>query len=61
MAEANEQWKLAGKCEWCRRENYCSHECTAHRKRIEGEIREFVAQKIGSKMLRGIIKDYNDE
>lgn len=61
MTKANEQWKLDGNCDWCRRENYCSHECTAHRKRVEKEIKDFIARKTASKILRGFVKEQNDE
>ena len=31
--QENEQWKLSGNCEKCRRSNYCSTPCTQHNRR----------------------------
>ncbi len=31
--QENEQWKLNGNCEKCRRNNYCSKPCTRHNRR----------------------------
>ena len=41
--QENEQWKLNGNCEKCRRNNYCSTPCTHHNKRIRAEFKGLVA------------------
>ena len=40
----NEQWKLNGECEKCRRNNYCSKTCTRHSRRISSEIRSTICE-----------------
>lgn len=34
----NEQWLSSGKCSLCRRKNYCSKPCTAHKRHMQGEL-----------------------
>ena len=41
--QENEQWKLNGNCEKCRRNNYCSKTCTRHNRRIRAEFKGLVA------------------
>lgn len=36
--ENSEQWKLQGKCPLCRKANYCSKECTAHKRSKEAFV-----------------------
>lgn len=52
----NEQWKLEGHCDKCRRLKYCSKECTVRRNRIDKEVRDFVAEKTLSKIFKGAMK-----
>lgn len=40
--QENEQWKLNGDCEKCRRSNYCSTPCTCHNRRIRSEFTRIV-------------------
>ena len=42
MYETNEQWKGFGICEKCRRRSYCNKDCTAHKQRLEQEMRAFL-------------------
>lgn len=42
----NEQWKADGKCNICRRENYCKSICKAARNRQEYELRCATARAI---------------
>ena len=44
--QENEQWKLSGNCEKCRRNNYCSKACTRHNRRIRAELYGLVADKM---------------
>lgn len=36
---SNEQWKLNGNCDLCRRKYYCKNKCKAHKERVDTEIR----------------------
>ena len=40
-----EQWLLEGKCKHCRRSDYCSKPCKAHKQHVGG-------------MISGLIRDY---
>lgn len=44
MMESTEQWETNGKCNVCRRRNYCSKPCTAYKRRQEYELRCAVAR-----------------
>lgn len=46
--QENEQWKLSGNCEKCRRNNYCSKPCTRHNRRIRAEFNGLVADTMKS-------------
>lgn len=35
---SNEQWKENGKCNICRRKNYCNNRCKAAKRRQEYEL-----------------------
>lgn len=52
-----EQWKSGGDCNKCRKQNYCSHECRAFRKRLEIEFNTFVAKHLADRVLRGSEND----
>lgn len=41
-----EQWNLQGKCNLCRRVNYCSKECTAHKRAKEAFISGMVQRAL---------------
>ena len=42
--EQNEQWKLQGNCQMCRRKNYCSKPCTANTRRSQAELNSMIYQ-----------------
>ena len=53
--QENEQWRLNGNCEKCRKNNYCSKTCTRHDRRIRAETRS---------ELKGLVAEndrWNDE
>lgn len=45
----SEQWKAEGKCEECRRQPYCTKQCTARKKRSEAVMKD-----ISNKIMRAI-------
>lgn len=49
--QENEQWKLNGNCEKCRRSNYCSKPCTHYNRRID----------IMNKMTGGVMREAIDQ
>ena len=53
----NEQWKLDGDCDKCRRVKFCSKECTVRRKRVDQEMMEFIERRTGISALRGIMRN----
>jgi radical SAM protein with 4Fe4S-binding SPASM domain len=34
----SDRWKSDGKCSLCRRKEYCSKPCTAHKRRVQADI-----------------------
>ncbi len=42
-----DSWKTDGDCEVCRRKDYCSKSCTAHKKAVMDYIRKTIAEKFG--------------
>ena len=47
----NEQWKLDGNCNICRRAKYCGTSCKAHKDRLTQNIRAaFGRTKVGKMM-----------
>lgn len=49
--QENEQWKLNGNCEKCRRNNYCSKPCTRHNRRISLSVYWQICIKVFPTML----------
>lgn len=49
-----DSWKSDGNCEVCRRKNYCTKSCTAHKKAVIDHICTKVAEKYGEETARGI-------
>lgn len=47
MNEDNERWLSDGNCEYCRRESYCTKECTALKRRKYEIIRELIRNRTG--------------
>ena len=58
--QENEQWKLNGNCEKCRRNNYCSTPCTHHNRRIRAELKGVVADTM-NKMTGGVMREAIDK
>lgn len=58
--QKNEQWKLSGNCEKCRRNNYCSTPCTRHTRRINSEFNGLVVD-IMNKMTGGVLGEVIDK
>lgn len=58
--QENEQWKLSGNCEKCRRNNYCSKSCTRHNRRIKSEFNGLVADMM-NKMTGGVMREVIDK
>lgn len=58
--QENEQWKLNGNCEKCRRNNYCSTPCTHHNRRIRAEFKGLVADTM-NKMTGGVMREVIDK
>ena len=44
----NEQWKLDGDCELCRRASYCNKECKAFKVSMENEMHEIFIKALHS-------------
>lgn len=49
-----EQWKLVGNCEKCRRQQFCTKECTARKKAHEAKIRA-IENALYDRMTNGLI------
>lgn len=63
--EPNEQWKLDGDCNKCRRKNYCSKTCTAADRSDKREIQTLVtntARAFANTALKHIVEksDFNN-
>lgn len=58
--QENEQWKLNGNCEKCRRNNYCSKPCTHRNRRIRSEFKGLVADTM-NKMTGGVMREVIDK
>ena len=58
--QENEQWKLSGNCEKCRRSNYCSTPCTQHNSRIRAEFKGLVVDAM-NKMTGGVMREAIDK
>lgn len=58
--QENEQWKLNGNCEKCRRNNYCSTPCTHYNRRIRAEFKGLVADTM-NKMTGGVMREAIDK
>lgn len=54
--QENEQWKLNGNCEKCRRNTYCSKPCTCHDRQIRAELKGLVADTM-DKMAGGMMSE----
>ena len=48
MIENNEQWLKDGKCDICRRKNYCSKPCTKNKRRVKAEMYSLVHKYMNS-------------
>lgn len=46
---SDEQWKSGGRCNECRRNNYCKTECTQHKRRVEYDTKCFIRDKLDEK------------
>lgn len=46
----NEQWNDKGKCNICRRQNYCKNPCKAYKERREYELKCLVVRKTFQKL-----------
>lgn len=46
----NEQWNDKGKCNICRKQNYCSKPCRAYKERKKYEFKCLVARKMFQNM-----------
>lgn len=60
--QENEQWKLNGNCEKCRRNNYCSTPYTHYNRRIRAEFKGLVADtmnKMTGEVMEAIDKTVN--
>lgn len=54
----NEQWKSGGDCEQCRRRNYCSKECTEHKKMLNELIATAFTKYMFNKLAKkGVIDE----
>ena len=60
QVQENEQWKLYGYCEKCRRNNYCATPCTHHNRRIRAEFKGLVADTM-NKMTGGVMRESIDK
>lgn len=58
--QENEQWKLNGNCEKCRRSNYCLTPCTHHKRRIRAGFKGLVADTM-NKMTDGVTREVIDK
>lgn len=54
---SNEQWKEGGKCNICRRKNYCNNPCNAAKERRQYERSCAVSQAMFRTMLRIMEKE----
>lgn len=52
IMDKSEQWKLEGNCKECRRKNYCSKDCKAHREATYSMMRGMVAKAMIDTMTR---------
>lgn len=55
----NEQWKLDGDCNKCRRDKYCSKPCTRCNRRAKAEFKQLVASTM-NKMTSGVMREQID-
>ena len=48
---SSEQWKTNGDCTKCRKQKYCSHQCTANKRAIQKELTNriigYLTKKLG--------------
>lgn len=49
---SNEGWLTDGKCDGCRRREYCKKECRAHRERMREMIASHVASSYGAQLAK---------
>lgn len=54
IIKETEQWKSFGICEQCRRQEHCTKDCTAKKKRDERKLRA-VERAIYDRMIHGLI------
>lgn len=59
MVNETEQWLLNGDCTKCRRNKYCSKQCTKRKRYVDREIRQFIAKKISSQFVREFIRKFS--
>ena len=43
---SDEQWKNGGICSKCRKQAYCGKECTAHKRRVTYEVKNYIREKM---------------
>lgn len=46
MINPDEQWKLGGHCNECRRKRYCGTECKQHKESLRRELYRVIAKKM---------------
>ena len=59
--QKNEQWKLNGNCEKCRRNNYCSKPCTRYNRRIRAKFKGLVVDTMNKMSFSRFIYPENKE
>ena len=47
---SNDQWKTTGDCTRCRRQKYCSHQCTANKRAAQKEIANTIISYLVKKL-----------
>ena len=52
----NEQWKLQGNCDKCRRDSYCSKPCTRRSRANKARMNRLVAETMDA-MTGGAMRD----
>lgn len=52
-----EQWKTAGNCKVCRRQNYCNHTCSKHKRRMYALMNNSMREKLKDKRILDKIKE----
>ena len=47
---SNDQWKTTGDCTRCRRQKYCSHQCTANKRAAQKELTNRIIGYLAKKL-----------